>query len=153
MGTRTHWLKGALLGAGFATVLSASPVEAHSNFSALTGGLTTEQVPCDSLCTAGPLTGGLAGQLEFTMDGMTETSNPDVVTYTGVNVITTSRGTISGPDYGIWNLVTGEFVDYTHFTSGTGDFAGASGTFVIAGKFDPVTGVGASNYIAFIRTP
>lgn len=151
--SRLKWVRGALLGIGFATTLSASPVEAHSRGSWFSGGLTTEQVPCDSLCTQGPLTGGLAGTLDFTMASMTPTAHPDVVTYIGVNTITTSRGTISGPDYGIWNLATGEFVDYTYFTEGTGDFAGASGTFVIAGKFDPVTGIGASNYTAFVRAP
>jgi hypothetical protein len=81
---------------------------------------------------------------------MTETANPDVVTYIGVNTITTSSGTLVGTDYGIWNLVTGEFVDFTVFTHGTGAYAGKHGTFLIVGTFDPVEGEGHSTYMAAI---
>jgi hypothetical protein len=115
------------------------------------GGLTTHQVDCQTLCTEGQLTGGLAGKLEFTMSSMEETNNPDVARYEGVNTITTADGTISGMDWGLWNLVTGEFIDFTIFDQGTGAFAGKHGTLLIAGTFDPVEGVGASNYVAFIR--
>ncbi len=134
-----------------ALALLFAPGEASARHSKLKGGLTTEQVECDGLCTAGPLTGGLAGQLEFTMDSMQETSNPDVVTYVGVNTITTKRGTLVGTDYGIWNLVTGEFVDFTVWTDGTGKYEGARGYLLIVGTFDPVTGTGSSDYFAVVR--
>jgi hypothetical protein len=84
------------------------------------------------------------------MDTMTSTDDPNVVTLVGVNTVTTASGTISGTDYTIWNLETGEFVDYTTFTTGTGAYAGKTGTLVIFGRFDPVTGVGSSNYVAVI---
>ena len=112
------------------------------------GGLTTHQVECASLCTAGTLTGDIRGQLEFTMATMTATGTPNVSTYIGVNVITTSYGTLTGTDYGVWNLATGEFTDYTEFTSGTGIYAGVKGSMSIMGVFDPVAGKGASNWRA-----
>lgn len=118
------------------------PLELH-------GRLLTEQVDCDSLCTQGPLSGGLAGTLHFTMDSLDDTDTPNVARYQGVNVVRTRFGTLSGPDYGVWNLKTGRFVDYTEFTSGTGIYAGLQGgSLTIAGTFDPVTGAGSSHYTA-----
>lgn len=117
----------------------------------LFGSLTTHQVECQTLCTEGELTGGLAGTLEFTMHSMEETNDPDVARYEGINTIITEDGTISGTDYGLWNLVTGEFIDFTVFDQGTGAFAGKRGTLVIVGTFDPVEGVGASDYFAVIH--
>jgi hypothetical protein len=114
----------------------------------LEGQLTTHQVECASLCTAGTLTGDIKGKLEFTMSSMTETGTPNVSTYVGVNVITTSYGTLTGTDYGVWNLATGEFTDYTEFTSGTGIYAGVKGSMSIMGVFDPVAGKGASDWRA-----
>jgi hypothetical protein len=124
--------------------------DAHGRVRTLRGGLTTVQVNCASLCTEGPLTGGLAGKLEFTMSSMTPTDIPDVSTYRGVNTITTSKGTLSGPDRGVWNLATGEFVDTMTFTSGTGAYVGARGSMIIIGVFDPVSGTGSSRYTAIL---
>lgn len=127
--------------------------EAHSQNRTLIGGLTTHQVPCATLCTAGDLTGSLAGQLAFTMTTMTETEVPDVFFFTGVNVITTPHGTLTGTDHGVWNVATGEFVDYTTFSSATGAYRGKTGSLTIAGKFDPVAGAGQSHYKAVLRRP
>lgn len=135
---------------GFLTLVM-NPAQADARGTRLHGGLTTHQVECESLCTEGTLTGGLAGLLEFTMNSMQETSNPDVVTYVGVNTITTSKGTLTGTDYGIWNLVTGEFIDFTVFSEGTGDYEGVHGTLLIIGGFDPVTGTGSSRYFASLH--
>lgn len=125
--------------------------EAHGGSRVLKGHLTTEQVECASLCTEGELTGDIRGKLEFTMATMTETETPNVANYTGVNVITTSRGSFSGPDYGVWNLETGEFVDYTEITHGTGIFAGVHGSLSIMGVFDPVAGAGSSSWRAALK--
>jgi len=132
--------------------LSAAPAFAHfpKDFT-LFGGLTTHQVACSSLCTEGPLTGGLEGTLDFTMASMTPTETPNVMTYVGTNTITTRHGTLTGTDHGIWNLATGEFVDYMTFSSGTGRYAGATGSFSIAGTFDPTTGTGSSHYQAVLH--
>lgn len=135
--------------ASTAALLWGGSADAHG-ITPLRGGLTTVQVECDSLCTQGVLTGGLAGQLDFTMASMTPTADPDVVVYEGTNVITTSQGTLSGTDYGIWNLTTGEFVDYMTFTEATGAYAGSTGSLTIYGTFDPVTGTGSSHYVAIL---
>lgn len=119
--------------------------EGHGPFE-LRGHLTTKQVDCDSLCTEGPLTGDIQGTLDFTLNALDATPTPNVSRYDGVNTITTKFGTFTGPDYGVWNLATGQFTDYTEITSGTGIFAHARGTMTIVGKFDPVTGTGASEW-------
>jgi hypothetical protein len=147
MGSIKRSLIGMLTGT---LAMVSAPSEAAAHGQHLFGSLSTEQVECESLCTAGPLTGGLAGQLEFTMGSMTETANPDVVTYIGVNTVTTAHGTLTGTDYGIWNLVTGEFVDFTVFSHGTGTYAGKHGTLLIVGAFDPVQGEGHSTYTAVV---
>ena len=128
-----------------------SGAEAHGGPMILKGGLTTTQVECASLCTAGTLTGDIRGKLEFTMATMTDTETPNVAHYTGTNVVKTPWGTFSGPDYGVWNLATGEFVDYTEITSGTGIYAGLRGSMSIMGVFDPVAGAGSSTWRTSIQ--
>ncbi len=148
--TSVSTLAGLLLAGG--VTLSANSADANAPRDlTLYGGLTTHQVACSGLCTGGPLTGGLNGSLAFTMATMTPTETPNVVTYVGVNTITADHGTFTGTDYGIWNLSTGEFVDYMTISSGTGRFAGATGSFTIAGGFDPVSGIGSSHYQAVIH--
>ena len=127
--------------------------DAHLCVKTFTGGFTSSQVECDTLCTGGPLTGGLAGSLSWRMDTMEATSDPDVVKLVGVDTVTTATGTLSGPDYTLWNLATGDFVDVAVITSGTGAFTGAHGTLVIQGGFDPAAGQGTSNYIAVLSLP
>jgi hypothetical protein len=127
--------------------------DAHLRVKTFTGGFTSSQVECDTLCTGGPLTGGLAGSLSWRMDTMEATSDPDVVKLVGVDTVTTATGTLSGPDYTLWNLATGDFVDVAVINSGTGAFTGAHGTLVIQGGFDPAAGQGTSNYIAVLSLP
>jgi hypothetical protein len=87
------------------------------------------------------------------MDSMEPTSDPDVVKLIGVDTVTTATGTLSGPDYTLWNLATGDFIDVAIITKGTGSFSGAHGTLVIQGGFDPASGQGTSNYVAVLTTP
>jgi hypothetical protein len=141
----------SLVAGVLATGLGSADASAHGRASRFAGGLTTEQVECDTFCTEGPLTGGLAGTLEWRMDSMTETNNPDVVTFIGVNTITTPSGTLTGTDYGIWNIATGEFVDFTVWESGTGVFSGAHGHLLIVGGFDAASGTGSSRYTSVVR--
>lgn len=131
-------------------LLWSATADAHLRVKTYTGGFTSSQTECDTLCTGGPLTGGLAGSLAWHMDSMESTSNPDVVKLTGVDTITTATGTLNIPDVTFWNLATGDFVDAGVITSGTGAFAGAHGTLVIQGGFDPATGHGTSNYVALV---
>ncbi len=141
--TRRIFATTAVLGATLAWGGFAS---AHYAPRELRGYLTTKQVECASMCTEGPLTGDLKGTLNWTLGSLDETPTPNVTRYVGVNTITTMYGTFSGPDYGVWNIQTGQFTDYMEITSGTGMFAGAKGTMTIVGKFDPVSGAGSSEW-------
>lgn len=144
----------ALLPLCMSCVLSwAVSADAHLLVEAKTGGFTSSQVECDTLCTAGPLTGGLAGTLSWRMDSLEPTSDPDVVKLTGVDTITTATGTLTIPDVTYWNLATGDFLDIGVIASGTGAYAGAQGTLVIQGTFDPAAGQGTSNYTALLIAP
>jgi hypothetical protein len=136
--------------AALALVGTSKPAEADIDFEK--GTLSTHLVACDTLCTTGTLTGGLAGTLDFTLTTMTATSNPDVVILMGVITVTTPDGTLTGPDVTLWNLATGQFVDNTTFNAGTGAFAGAKGDLLIIGTFDLAAGVGSSNYRAIVKT-
>ncbi len=120
----------------------------HSSPSALSGDLRTRQVDCSTLCTQGVLTGGLTGRLDFVLTSMTPTEDPAVFLYLGTNTITTSSGTLFGIDHGVWNIETGEFVDYMTFSRTTGAYSGRTGSFTISGIFDPVLGQGHSDYKA-----
>ena len=134
-------------------LLWSATADAHLRVQTYTGGFTSSQTECDTLCTGGPLTGGLAGTLTWHMDKMEPTSDPDVVKLTGVDTITTATGSLTIPDVTFWNLATGDFIDAGVITSGTGSFAGAHGTLVIQGGFDPAAGHGTSNYVAIVTLP
>lgn len=134
-------------------LLWSATADAHVRVKTYKGGFTSSQVACDTLCTGGPLTGGLAGTLSWRMDTMEATSDPDVVKLVGVDTVTTASGTISGPDYTLWNLATGDFIDVAIIRNGTGSFAGAHGTLVIQGGFDPAAGQGTSDYVAVLTLP
>jgi len=134
-------------------LLWAVTADAHLRIQTLTGGFTSSQVACDTLCTGGPLTGGLAGTLSYRLDTMESTRDPDVVKLVGVDTITTATGTLSIPDTTLWNLATGEFIDLGVVSSGTGAYAGVHGTLIIQGSFDPAAGHGTSNYIALLKFP
>lgn len=122
--------------------------DGHSSPIALSGDLRTHQVDCATLCTQGVLTGGFTGRLDFVLTSMTPTEDPAVFLYVGTNTITTASGTLFGIDHGVWNVETGEFVDYMTFSRTTGAYAGRTGSFSIGGIFDPVVGQGHSEYRA-----
>jgi len=146
-------LKNLLLSAASCLLLWSVHADAHVKVKTYAGGFTSSQVECPTLCTGGPLTGGLAGSLSWTMSTMESTSDPDVVKLVGVDTVTTATGSISGPDITLWNLATGDFIDVAIINHGTGSFAGAHGSLVIQGGFDPASGHGTSNYVAVITTP
>jgi hypothetical protein len=131
----------------------SATADAQPRIKTYVGGFTSSQVECETLCTGGPLTGGLAGTLSWHMDTMETTSDPNVVKLIGVDTITTATGTLSGPDYTLWNLATGDFVDVALINQGSGAYAGAHGSLVIQGGFDPASGHGTSQYFAVITLP
>jgi hypothetical protein len=134
-----------------AFVLTETPKPAVADSCVLVGGLTTHQVPCATLCTQGVMTGGLAGQLDFVMGTMTPTADPNVFLYVGTNTVTTATGTLAGTDHGVWNIATGQFVDFMVFSTKTGAYSGKNGSFTITGVFDPVAGQGHSTYVATLH--
>jgi hypothetical protein len=134
-----------------AFVLTATLRPAVAESPVLLGNLTTHQVPCATLCTQGVMTGGLAGQLDFVMGTMTPTADPNVFLYVGTNTITTPTGTLAGTDHGVWNIATGQFVDFMVFSTKTGAYSGKNGSFTITGVFDPVAGQGQSKYVAVLH--
>ncbi len=136
---------------GVAVGGTARRADAHIEFER--GTLTSHQVPCDTLCTTGTFTGGLAGRMDWVMTEMNATPNPDVVVLVGVLTVTTATGTMSGPDVTLWNLSTGQFIDNTTLNSGTGAYTGVKGDLLIIGAFDLAGGEGASNYRAIVKTP
>lgn len=146
-------LKTLILPLASCCLLWSVAADAHLCVKTYTGGFTSSQVECDTLCTGGPLTGGLAGSLSWRMDSMEPTSDPNVVKLVGVDTVTTATGTLSGPDYTLWNLATGDFIDVAVIGTGTGAFAGAHGSLTIQGTFDPAAGHGTSNYVAFLTLP
>lgn len=132
-------------------LLWAARADARPRLKTYTGTFTSTQVACDTMCTSGPLTGGLEGTLSWRLDSMEATSDPDVVKLVGVDTVTTARGSFSGPDYTLWNLATGDFVDVAVIDHGSGAFAGARGTLILQGAFDPAAGEGSSHYVAALK--
>lgn len=131
----------------------SAQADAHPRFKSYTGSFNSSQTECETMCTGGPLTGGLAGTLSWRMDSMEATNSPNVVKLIGVDTITTSTGTLSGPDYTLWNLATGDFIDVALIDHGTGAYQGAHGSLVIQGAFDPAAGQGVSTYVALLTLP
>ncbi len=61
----------------FGCLLWSVTADAQPRLRTFSGGFTSSQITegCDSLCTGGPLTGGLAGSLYWHMDSMEATNN------------------------------------------------------------------------------
>lgn len=113
--------------------------------------------PCASpfgICTAGRLTGGIQGDLEFTITSLAPTNSPGVLFFTAVSTIRTATGDIHCDDSGSFNTAagsSGEGVHLCQITGGTGDFLGASGYVQETFNFMGSTGVG--DYKGRIVTP
>lgn len=118
------------------------------------GTLLTEVVPCDSLCTESDWTGPLDGTSRFALITLEDVGVPgaNLSTFHGDLVLSTPRGDLIGQDRGLWDLDTGAYVDVYTVTSGTGDYAGATGVIVLSGTLDPATGHGDSQYRGVITT-
>jgi hypothetical protein len=114
----------------------------------VTGSLTTEVVPCSSLCTESEWTGRLDGTSHFTLISLEDAQipNENISRFHGNLALSTARGDLLGEDHGIWNLDTGQYADLYTVTSGTGEYTGATGVVLLWGTLDPVTGQGLSRY-------
>jgi hypothetical protein len=104
------------------------------------------------LCTAGVIEGDhlLSGTTSFIADALAPaagllTEVPTTLSYSGLLTITTSEGTLTTRDTGIFDTAAGLFASRDIIVSGTGIFAGATGHLFFAGTgtttFDaPITG-------------
>lgn len=118
-------------------------IAGHLVSHALTSGCTSAV----GLCTAGRLEGTINGDFVFTADSLKPSDTPGVFFYTGHIVVTTSRGQVTCQDAGAFSFAdpTGPVVDLCTITSGTGEFAGATGHLRIHGTFTFAEG-GNSHY-------
>jgi len=107
------------------------------------------QVNCASpvsLCTAGTIDGnqGLSGTTYFTADstavGPVTAPNPSAtIAYSGILQITTTKGTLTARDTGIFDTsighsTSGLFSSFDDILGGTGKYAGAGGNLFIGGR-------------------
>ena len=136
----------AVLG-GMATVdATASRAEAHQPCRKVHGHITTQVTTenCSSpvlLCTVGTISGGgmLNGASAFTTLGLAPGAglSPLVpgttLSYTGNLMISTRRGDLSLTDIGILEQTTLRFTELDQVVGGTGEFAGQTGRWFIAG--------------------
>jgi len=87
--------------------------------------------------TAGTITRGgiLNGTTsDIFTSGFTPTPDPSTFSFTAMLTITTDMGTLTTSDVGIFDVVSGVFSEIARVTSGTGTFAGATGTLFISGS-------------------
>jgi hypothetical protein len=131
-----------------------SPTHASADTSVKTvNGHVEDQVvsdPCASpvgICTVGRLTGGIQGDLEFTITSLVPTNASGVLFFTAVSTVRTATGDIHCADSGSFNTTSGsdrEGVHLCHITGGTGEFQGASG--YLQETFNFVGTVGQGDY-------
>jgi hypothetical protein len=137
----------ALLVASVASWPSLAAAHGHPD-AIVAGTLTTEVVACPSLCTESDWIGRLDGTSSFSLISMEDEQIPgeNVSRFHGNLTLSTAHGELIGQDLGVWNLDSGQYIDVYTVTSGTEDYAGATGVILLWGTLDPVTGQGISRY-------
>jgi hypothetical protein len=116
----------------------------HGDFTAVPPAVCSSPV---GICTHGTLTGGFPSIYDFVMDTLVPVS-PTQAIYTGHSVITTKHGTLLGSDSGVLQFQgpVAAFVTTVHLVSGTGKYAGATGTIVAPGVLDLASGATVGTY-------
>ena len=110
------------------------------------------------ICTHGQLGGDFIAQYDFvasTLQPANDPSDPTKFLFTGHSVITTPDGsTMNSDDNGVIHItpgvLTAPFATTILIVSGTGRFAGATGTFVDRGISNLANGSNSGKYIAQI---
>jgi hypothetical protein len=106
-------------------------------------------------CSSGTLRGSISGGYDFSMSTLTPSpeydTTPSLNYYTGLSVISTSRGTLVGIDNGINDLApdtstSGRVVAMIPIVSGTGRFEGATGYLSIEGLANGAAGTVSGTY-------
>jgi hypothetical protein len=116
----------ALSQVAFATDEQCKKVDADQDVTVTGPGTTTGTI------TRGGILNGTTSDV-FT-SGFTPTPDPDTFSYTDTLTITTDQGMLTTSDVGIFDIARGVFSSIARITSGTGIFAGATGTFFISGS-------------------
>jgi hypothetical protein len=111
-----------------------------------------------ALCTQGQLSGDLVGTYSFTFLTQTQVGNGNapVERFTGMSMVTTADGTVSGGDFGMLRTTHFPLADFTthlRFQTGTGAFEGLRGHLTIQGGASFATGLGSGTYNGVICTP
>jgi hypothetical protein len=135
---------------------SISVAAAQPHHDILVGGtLTTQVVPCASLCTESEWDGRLDGTSEFSLISLEDAGipNQNISRFHGNLMLSTADGDLIGTDLGLWNLDTGKYVDVYTVTSGTDAYEGATAVILLFGTLDPTTGQGLSRYEGVVEVP
>jgi len=133
----------AIAGVGFAASRSASadgqcrPIHGRL-VSDLSGDACASPV---GLCTTGATAGAgvLNGSTHYELEGLSYASGmpgvvaPSTLSYTAYLTVTTSQGTATFQDVGIFDTAAGRFTSVGALVSGTGRFAGATGNIFTRG--------------------
>jgi len=106
-------------------------------------------------CTAGTVSGGIAGSYRFAAATMQPSGAVATISFfTGRSDVTTDRGTIVGIDTGTIDMgADGGFASLITFTGGTGAYEQATGQIRLRGRLDQQTGTTAGDYDGTIATP
>ena len=157
-----RWIRLAVLSlAALLALLLVGGATAASTCKKINGKVTLQALPSTScpsaisLCARGSLSGDLAGQSAFTgtsQAATVDTPSTGVILVTGDNTIQTSGGTLLTKDAIVLQTTgVGNFGEVDTVVGGTGDWAGAAGTFRAQGTF--AGGVGQGDYVGEICTP
>jgi hypothetical protein len=124
---------GATYGAQALATVATQQLHGHLRSQARTSGCTSPV----GICTAGRLDGTINGDFVFTMSDHPSSSTPGVFFYNGEIVVSTSRGELRCSDAGVYSFAdpSGPNVELCTITSGTGEWAGATGSIRLHGTF------------------
>ncbi|MCI0399317.1 MAG: hypothetical protein L0332_05385 [Chloroflexi bacterium] len=154
---------GAIVLLAFAVLaVAGSGVSAGDGCDKVKGTFTLEPVSgptCTSsvgICAAGTYTGDLAGTAFFTGTSLiatVDTPTTSVVFLTGDNLFQTPGGQLTTKDaIALQTTGQGKFTELDTVIAGTGEWAGATGSFRANGTFNTTTG-GEGNYLGEICFP
>lgn len=135
-------------------------VQAQTRPVNVTGRFTTQQFGgenCPSpvgICSAGTVTGTLNGTVSVVIltagNALDAQGNP-LFTYTATITMATDKGNLSGVVAGQVSTGTGRLISAIRINSGTGDYAGRTGTLIVFGNFNFATGAESDFYTGFLR--
>jgi hypothetical protein len=153
--------------AGFALILVSASASADAQCRRVRGFYeehAEDPTSCPSpvgLCIAGEYSGNIKGIFRATATSLTPTADTPatgVLHFTGDGVINAQirgkQGDLAFKSAGAFQSNdAGNIVDLQYITGGTDELAGASGVIRASGTFDPVTGMGESEYEGMICMP